>query len=327
MNPKISVIVIIYNMEAYLKKCVESIICQTYTNLEILLIDDGSNDNSLAIIREYQEKDSRIKVVTKENEGRAKTRNLGVATASGEYIAFIDADDYVTVDYVQYLVGLTQNGKYDIGACPDRIVYKKRTIDVSRDWNEEILSSKKFFDKMFKNELLNIDISAHSKLIRTALFKKYSYPAQVEFEDEYVTHKLILAANAIVVGFTAKYIYLKRDDSIVRQPFSEKRLDLIVGEEKMVADVCHRFPGLIQGGNRRLAEIYINSLGHIALLNNFSKYSEIINELKNKLFRNGKILMKDSYFSKTNKLSLILLKLGFLPFRIVNNVYYKLFRT
>lgn len=116
-NVLISVILPIYKVEKYLQRCVESIINQTYTNLEIILVDDGSPDGCPTICDDYATKDQRVKVVHKKNGGLSDARNAGTMCANGKYIAYVDPDDVVSSDYIEYLYRLTENGQYDISGC------------------------------------------------------------------------------------------------------------------------------------------------------------------------------------------------------------------
>ena len=104
MEQKVSIIVPVYNVEKYLKRCVDSLIEQSYKNLEIILVDDGSKDNSFSICKEYESKDSRVRIFHKENEGLGLTRNYGIEKSTGEYITFVDSDDYLTLDAVETMV-------------------------------------------------------------------------------------------------------------------------------------------------------------------------------------------------------------------------------
>lgn len=117
MNPLISVIVPIYNVEKYLARCVDSIVNQTYKNLEIILVDDGSPDRCPKMCDDYAEKDSRIKVVHKKNGGLSDARNAGMAVATGEYISFIDSDDYVSDDFFECLLDVMNKENSDIAEC------------------------------------------------------------------------------------------------------------------------------------------------------------------------------------------------------------------
>ena len=117
MNKLVSIIIPVYNVEKYLAECIESVLKQTYQNIEILLIDDGSPDNSGKICDEYEEKDSRVRVIHKENGGVSSARNVGLEQANGEYITFIDSDDFVSESYIEELYIALENGNSDLAFC------------------------------------------------------------------------------------------------------------------------------------------------------------------------------------------------------------------
>ena len=127
----ISVIVPVYNVEKYLDKCIQSIVDQTYTNLEIILVDDGSPDNSGAICDEWAEKDNRIKVIHKANGGLSDARNAGLDIATGEYIAFVDSDDYIELDFYDKLYNVIKATNCDISICNLRKVYENNNVSVN----------------------------------------------------------------------------------------------------------------------------------------------------------------------------------------------------
>ena len=136
MNPLISVIVPIYKVEKYLDRCVESLINQTYKNLEIILVDDGSPDNSPAMCDNYAKKDSRIKVVHKKNGGLSDASNVGMSVATGEFISFIDSDDYVSDDFFEVLYNTMITEKSDIVECSVVKFYEDNLFDKHNDDNE-----------------------------------------------------------------------------------------------------------------------------------------------------------------------------------------------
>ena len=131
MEDLISVIVPIYNVEKYINRCIDSIIEQTYTNLEIILVDDGSTDNSGSICDEYAKKDNRIKVIHKENGGVSSARNVGLDTAIGQYITFVDSDDYIEKKYCEILLKTLKKQKADCVACGYNRIYKNKEEKMS----------------------------------------------------------------------------------------------------------------------------------------------------------------------------------------------------
>ena len=126
-KPKISIIIPVYNAEKYISRCLDSVITQDYTNLEIICINDGSKDKSLAILQDYAQKDSRIIVISQSNQGAASARNYGLSVATGKYISFIDADDWVRADYLESLYKLQKSESADMVICE----YEKNFINYS----------------------------------------------------------------------------------------------------------------------------------------------------------------------------------------------------
>ncbi len=147
--PKISIIVPVYNVEKYLPECLDSIINQTFTDFECICINDGSPDNSLAILKEYASKDSRIKIINQENKGQSSARNVGMKFSKGKYIAFIDSDDWISTDYLDILYNIIENKQYDIAICNHQYYYSKDNKYVPYIPNVFIDENTTQFDKFF----------------------------------------------------------------------------------------------------------------------------------------------------------------------------------
>ena len=128
-NPLISIIVPVYNVEEYLDKCVESIVNQTYKNIEVILVDDGSPDNCPKMCDDWAKKDKRIKVIHKKNGGLSDARNKGIDESKGEYLSFVDSDDYITDNYVELLYNIISKEHADISMAKQYVVYPKKTIN------------------------------------------------------------------------------------------------------------------------------------------------------------------------------------------------------
>ena len=178
-SPRISVIVPVYNVEQYLPRCVESILAQTYENLEILLVDDGTKDNCGAICDAYARQDERVKVIHKENGGLSSARNAGIDVSTGEYFSFVDSDDWIEPDMYEKMMALTEKygvrlvcaGRWDVssetgektpGLCPPK---------------EEVISGEALVRRIFHWE--NIDSAAWDKLYHKSLFLFFCYPLGV----------------------------------------------------------------------------------------------------------------------------------------------------
>lgn len=245
----ITVIVPVYNVEKYLRKCIESILAQTYQKLEIILVDDGSTDNSGKICDEYAAKDNRIIVMHKENGGLSDARNVALDIVKGDYITCVDSDDYLARDYVEYLyLLLTKNGA-DISICS----YKKVcAYNVRLDNCQEKVSI--FSDEDALAELLyqrRIVPSAWCKLYRREMFSEIRYPKGMYYEDFAVIYKLLSKCKKIVVGTQQKYYYFQRNDSIMNQKFNVKKIQRIqvVNDLKEYVDV--RYPNLQKATSTR----------------------------------------------------------------------------
>lgn len=219
----ISVIVPVYNVEKYLKRCVESLINQTYNDLEIVIVDDGSTDGSSAICDSYAKKDSRIKVIHKQNGGLADACNTGLKVASGDYIGFVDSDDYVHKDMYKILMeGLKKHGA-DVAFCGFERIYEDEPCndEIIDDYTCEILSTDIIYS-MWHTFDINVKCN---KIIKKEILDKIHYPIGKINEDEYV--KPVLYENANKVLFIDKkfYYYQQRDTSITKRKFYPQKMD------------------------------------------------------------------------------------------------------
>ncbi|EJT6167518.1 glycosyltransferase family 2 protein [Clostridium perfringens] len=227
----ITVIVPIFNVENYLSKCIESIIKQTYRNLEIILVDDGSTDDSPIICDKYAKLDSRIKVIHKLNGGLSDARNCGMRIAQGRYIAFVDSDDYIEKYMYEILYNEIIEYQADIAVC-GRIIEngdeKKQLYTLN---NKLIMDSIQTLKYYFKRKL--IDPSACDKLFKRELFNNIEFPVGKIHEDIFVMDIIINNCNKIVHTGLPLYHYINRHDSITKKRISEKNLDFITAHEEI----------------------------------------------------------------------------------------------
>ena len=211
---KISVIIPVYNVENYLRECLDSITSQTVKDIEIICIDDGSTDNSPEILKEYQKKDSRIKIITKENGGQATARNLGIKEAQGEYIAFIDSDDFIESEMLEKLYTKAKDDNLDIAMCKIA-TYNNQTgeikdnvwyymLGIFRDFEKEI-----FNHKDTKEFTCNIAVTPYNKIYKTSLIKDNNilFPEGLIFEDEKFFYDTYLRAKRVSIIPEFLYYY------------------------------------------------------------------------------------------------------------------------
>ena len=194
-NPRISVIVPVYNVEQYLPRCVESILAQTYENLEILLVDDGTKDNSGAICDAYARQDARVKAIHKKNGGLSSARNAGIDAATGEYLSFVDSDDWIEPDMYEKMMALME--KYSVRlVCAGRWDVSSETGEKTLGLcppKEEVISGEELVRRIFHWE--NIDSAAWDKLYHRSLFASARYPLGVICEDVPTTYRIALDAG------------------------------------------------------------------------------------------------------------------------------------
>lgn len=208
---KVSIIVPIYNVEKYLRKCLDSLVNQTYQNVEILCINDGSKDNSQLIIDEYENKYPNIHGYIKENGGLSDARNYGIDKASGEYLMFVDSDDYLRNDAIELLMKKADKENSDIVVCDLDYVYEDGTIKKAYQYEFESGSPKE------NNDLIFITNSACDKLFKKDLFDDYRFPKGMWYEDLASIPTILSKANKISKLDEELYMYFQRQGSIVHK--------------------------------------------------------------------------------------------------------------
>ena len=221
----ISVIVPIYNVEKYLKKCIESIIQQTYDNLEIILINDGSTDNSPKICDNYAKKDKRIKVIHKKNGGLSDARNYGLEIATGKYISFVDSDDYIHKQMIEKLYNNLKANYSDISICNICNVYPNgKKMNLSIPETSVVEQKQKFYN--IYNKYSVVTVVAWNKLYKKEIFKTIRYPLGKVHEDEWIIFDILKNAQKISYLNEPLYYYIQREESISNS-FNLKRLHII----------------------------------------------------------------------------------------------------
>ena len=225
---KISVIVPVYNIQDYVEKCVKSIMKQTYKNLEIILVDDGSKDNAGNICDELAKKDERIQVIHKVNGGLSSARNAGMKVATGEYICFVDGDDCIREDYCEVLYNALIKTKSEISA----VAYKEIKNSKARIYNSAARAKKEFDDKctVYDGDEIIIQFLhwknfriAWNKLYKAEILKDQWFKEGATFEDMYFNYKVLSKVNRVAYVNSPCYYYIRRDGSI-STTYSEKNL-------------------------------------------------------------------------------------------------------
>ena len=222
----ISVIVPFYNEEKYLNRCLDSIINQTYNDLEILLIDDGSNDNSFNIAKEYESKDSRIKLYKQNNEGLSSARNKGLDNAQGEYILFVDGNDEIVNTMIYDLYNLLINTNCDIAICSIKEINDDNHLIDNKEEIINIIDNDDKYDMIQKDPIRSV--VQWNKLFKKYIFDDIRFPVGKYHEDEYVIHKELFKANKIAYTNKQLYLYYRNPNSISLNPDMKKRYDIVL---------------------------------------------------------------------------------------------------
>ncbi len=241
---KVSVIIPVYNSEQFLTECIDSVVFQTHKNMSLILVDDGSTDSSGKICDSYASSVSNISVIHTENQGASQARNTGISGSNGDYVCFVDSDDYVAPDYIEYLLDLLEENKADISVCQ------------REDSRRKIKENKVFTDSFScMNAFVKtgeIDSVVWGKLYKRHLFDGVFFPAGKRYEDEFTTYKLIAKANRIAVGSEPKYHYRKNENSFMNRSFSEKDFEWIEAMQEQKEFIVKNYPELISSANARI---------------------------------------------------------------------------
>ena len=245
MEP-ISIVIPVYNVERYLHKCLNSILAQTYSNLEIICINDGSKDSSLQICQAFAEQDKRIRVIDQENRGLAAVRNRGIQEANHKYIAFIDSDDYVDSDFIEKLYnGLTEQ---DADICVSNVQYE----NMDREWCliNDLYSNKQVLNRVetmreFLNPTGGLGNYIVNKLYKKELFDGIEFPETRLFEDAFTMYKILNNVEKAVIVRDTYYHYWIRNDSITGQYSPESNnFDLLNANKDKAHFVCEHYAEL-----------------------------------------------------------------------------------
>ena len=305
MDELISIIIPVYNVSLYLKNCLSTICSQTYSNYELILVDDGSTDNSLAVCKDFQKKNNNTFVYHIENHGPSYARNYGVKKARGKYVTFIDSDDYVSDEYLNCLytmikdtsaeiaiVGLLKVDSY--GKCPRKLGNYKI---FSKDDAVRCLLYQKY-----------IDTSPCAMLVKKAIVERNPFPEGRYHEDDFTTYKYLLEANNVAIMFDKHYFYLQREGSIMH---SSGVIDL---DELAAADNLENVFKTIDNGKfaRAAKSKKFSDYCQVLLKNpniknlDYDSYKKIITYLKNERYN----ILTDKNTRLKNKLAALLLYFG-----------------
>lgn len=266
-KPFVSVIIPVYNVKNYFPRCMQSVIAQTYSNYEVVLIDDGSTDGSSDLCDQYTKEYAFVHTLHQSNQGQSAARNYGIKVAQGEYVCFIDSDDYVSVDYIEKMVTVLDLYQADMTVIKMSGISGKREVPVDyKDGNEkcQLMDTKTALEEMMYSKLFGA--SPCAKLYRKELAEKYLYPVGVYFEDLGTTYKIIGECERIVFINSTGYFYVRREGSTMHSKWKDKYLYGIKAAQEEISYVEKYFPTVVSAAKCKYVLLlmeYMNLLrGH-----------------------------------------------------------------
>lgn len=312
VRPLISVIVPVYKVEEYLDRCVNSLLTQTYDNLEIILVDDGSPDNCGQMCDQYANQDSRVRVIHKANGGLSSARNAGIDIAQGEYLGFVDSDDWVVPETYQWMLELALQesvklvcaGRYDVSSWTG-----EKTVGLCPQ-KREVISGEELAKRIFTWD--NVDSAAWDKLYHRSLFREARYPDGMINEDLPTTYRIALEAQRIGMLDKPVYCYFHRDGSITTAAFSPKAFQASSHTEKVLAHIRREYPQL----EPYASYFHVRQLGYLCQImeldgkQTMKQYAAEYRSKRNALRSFLPFIMRSSLPTRQQKLTWLTISLG-----------------
>lgn len=294
---KLSIIVPVYNVEPYLRRCVDSILCQTFSDFELILVDDGSPDNCPDICDKYAETDSRVKVIHKKNGGLSDARNAGISVAVGDYLGFVDSDDSISENMYERLLNMAQLNNADIVACG--ILNISQEGEVFGHWpnlSEDIVYYRRdFINNLYPDVRRNIMPSVANKIFRRDIFDKIKFPIGRIYEDAQIQLEIYDQCNVIAVCHEHLYhYYFNRPGSINNCTYSAKQFDMLLFSLKNYHFYVANEEMLQQ---QYTLEVYMNNY-----LKNYFQVNLFNRDLKKQFLVHQKVFHKYAYQAIQNPL-------------------------
>lgn len=307
MNELISVVVPVYRVEMYLHECVDSILNQTYRNLEVILVDDGSPDGCPEICDEYAAKDERVKVIHKKNGGLSDARNVGMAVARGEYLSFVDSDDMLPADAMEILLhtAISEQADLVIGG-------HSRFEEVPMSADDLQFSVKRWMPVEAMADMLRNGCASWARLYRRELHQSLPFPVGEINEDEAIVLELLERCNCIAVTNAVVYYYRFRPESITTARFSAKKLDWYRHCTANLAWIRAHYPDLVPLAMDRLGSCIVYILDEMANagFQNRSISDMLLNDLRKDYY------LYQKYFFSGRKAKLRMWLLNYFPYSV-----------
>ncbi|MBE6158486.1 MAG: glycosyltransferase family 2 protein [Firmicutes bacterium] len=314
MNEKISIVIPAYNVEKYIDKCLESVVGQTYKKIEIILVNDGSKDNTPLLCEKWKEKDERIIYISQTNKGLSGARNTGIDKATGKYIVFIDSDDWIESNMIEIMYNNLVNNNANISICNRWYYYEengKKSLRFSKD--KGIIKFSKEEALMNLINMNDYDMSAWCKMYDTSFFKKIKFPEGKLCEDYYIMCKIFDMADSIVYDSTPLCYYVQRSGSISKK--KELMLDYIEASKIQNEYIERKYPSLKVYSNSALCLSFL-TVYNKGILNHTKIEKNIVKEFKNEVKMRKTFVYKNDKIDYKRKMQVFL----FVYFRLLYNL-------
>ncbi|HHX70707.1 MAG TPA: glycosyltransferase, partial [Gallicola sp.] len=320
---KISVIVPVYNVEKYIDRCINSLVNQTYPNLEIILVDDGSLDNSGEICDAYAKRYSNIKVIHKDNGGQSSARNEGLRVATGEYIGFVDSDDWILPDMYEHLYKILNEFNCELSMCQRlNIRNEHEAVRALASAKYNIFEGNKIMETYLTSDMLSV----WNKLYKKSLFDDNRFPEGKIHEEIYLLYKVLKRAKRIIISKSQKYCYFLSETSTTRSPLNLKDFNMIQEWEKVIEDVKINYPKLKEKAYIRLYISYFNLINKYVMYgandaNVDRKINSLLDSWIGMLKKNKNLLRRSRYVGFNRSLQIDILCTSYKLFKRFKNLY------
>ena len=306
--PEISIILPVYNSETYLPACIDSILGQTFTDFELLLVDDGSPDGCGAICDSYEKKDGRVRVFHIKNSGSSAARNYGIDRARGRYLGFIDSDDYIDADMYELLYKNIKDENADLSMCGLADVYGGVTTNPVKTPVYRTMDASESIRTVFEAELTSV--TPVNKLYKKELFEGIRYPVGEDSgEDASIIVDLLMRCKKTVLTTDQKYYYIHREDSITTRPFRLSDKSVIRAYQKNYKLIRTHFPELLDVARMRLCWAHFFVLDKLLISDNRREFKTTEKKLVWFLRKHMRFIMQDKSFHRSRKLATVLLRI------------------
>lgn len=309
MKPIISIIVPIYNVDKYLSRCIESILNQSFKEFELILVDDGSSDNSGEICDIYASKDDRVKVLHKENGGVSSARNVGVKASNGEYIGFVDPDDYIDKEIYYQLYKLCIDNDCDIAICRFNREINGKLQNIGS--TEEIieLNNIEAMNELFKGNLYRFSLC--NKLFSKKCFNNVSFPEGRIHEDLSSTYKLFANSKKAIYIDYCGYVYVRRENSILTSTYNEKRLQAFIGWAEIIDFMSKNYSDVIEQVIATFIYWCVDSISYILeQVDNYNDIKKYLNTIRIYTIKYYSYIKQNKILSLKYKLKIIIFNLN-----------------